>query len=112
MDKEPFSDFWRRMGKSHKAGKSLGRWGLGKLVFSSSSEARIFFGLTVRKTDPELSLLMGQPVILPGCPSTTDAGRAERILCRRSGNRCLRRTYRIISTMRSATPSTCSYARR
>jgi hypothetical protein len=63
MDKEPFSDFWRRMGKSHKAGKSLGRWGLGKLVFSSSSEARIFFGLTVRKTDPELLLLMGQAVL-------------------------------------------------
>jgi len=63
MDKEPFSDFWRRMGKSHKAGKSLGRWGLGKLVFSSSSEARIFFGLTVRKTDPALRLLMGQAVL-------------------------------------------------
>lgn len=63
MDKEPFSDFWRRMGKSHKAGKSLGRWGLGKLVFSSSSEARIFFGLTVRKSNPELSLLMGQAVL-------------------------------------------------
>lgn len=63
MDKEPFSDFWRRMGKSHKAGKSLGRWGLGKLVFSSSSEARVFFGLTVRNTDPELRLLMGQAVL-------------------------------------------------
>lgn len=63
MDKQPFSDFWRRMGKSHKAGKSLGRWGLGKLVFSSSSEARIFFGLTVRNADPELRLLMGQAVL-------------------------------------------------
>lgn len=63
MDKQPFSDFWRRMGKSHKAGKSLGRWGLGKLVFSSSSDARIFFGLTVRNTDPELRLLMGQAVL-------------------------------------------------
>ena len=63
MDKGPFSDFWRRMGKSHKSGKSLGRWGLGKLVFSSSSEVRIFFGLTVRKADPELPLLMGQAVL-------------------------------------------------
>ena len=63
MDKEPFSDFWRRMGKSHKAGKSLGRWGLGKLVFSSSSEARVFFGLTVRDTSSELRLLMGQAVL-------------------------------------------------
>jgi hypothetical protein len=70
MDKEPFSDFWRRMGKSHKSGKSLGRWGLGKLVFSSSSQARIFFGLTVRGAEPELPLLMGQAVLtthdLPG----------------------------------------------
>lgn len=63
MDKQPFSDFWRRMGKSHKAGKSLGRWGLGKLVFSSSSESRVFFGLTVRNTDPDLRLLMGQAVL-------------------------------------------------
>jgi hypothetical protein len=63
MDQEPFSDFWRRMGKSHKAGRSLGRWGLGKLVFSSSSKARIFFGLTVREVDPENQLLMGQAVL-------------------------------------------------
>lgn len=63
IDKEPFCDFWRRMGKSHKAGKSLGRWGLGKLVFSSSSQARVFFGLTVRRVDPRLVLLMGQAVL-------------------------------------------------
>lgn len=63
MDTQPFSDFWRRMGKSHKAGKSLGRWGLGKLVFSSSSQARVFFGLTVRATEPEQPLLMGQAVL-------------------------------------------------
>lgn len=63
IDKEPFCDFWRRMGKSHKAGKSLGRWGLGKLVFSSSSQARVFFGLTVRHSDPERSFLMGQAVL-------------------------------------------------
>lgn len=63
IDQLPFCDFWRRMGKSHKAGKSLGRWGLGKLVFSSSSEARIFFGLTVRLNAPESTLLMGQAVL-------------------------------------------------
>ena len=62
-DKQPFCDFWRRMGLSHKGGKSLGRWGLGKLVFSSSSQARVFFGLTVRADDPQLSLLMGQAVL-------------------------------------------------
>ena len=63
IDKEPFCDFWRRMGKSHKAGKSLGRWGLGKLVFSSSSQARVFFGLTIRRSEPDLPLLMGQAVL-------------------------------------------------
>lgn len=63
MDEEPFCDFWRRMGKSHKGGKSLGRWGLGKLVFSSTSQIRSFFGLTVRETDPERALLMGQAVL-------------------------------------------------
>lgn len=62
-DKGPFCDFWRRMGKSHKGGKSLGRWGLGKLVFSSSSNARVFFGLTVRTDGPEQGLLMGQAVL-------------------------------------------------
>lgn len=62
VDDNPFCDFWRRMGKSHKGEKSLGRWGLGKLVFSSSSKARIFFGLTVRQSDPT-SLLMGQAVL-------------------------------------------------
>lgn len=62
IDDNSFCDFWRRMGKSHKGEKSLGRWGLGKLVFSSSSNARIFFGLTVRKSDPT-PLLMGQAVL-------------------------------------------------
>jgi hypothetical protein len=62
-DKGPFADFWRRMGRSHKAGKSLGRWGLGKLVFSSASQARSFFGVTVRASDPDVALLMGQAVL-------------------------------------------------
>ena len=57
-----FSDFWRRHGRSHKSGTNVGRWGLGKLVFSSSSRLRTFFGLTIRdgETDP---LLMGQCVL-------------------------------------------------
>lgn len=63
MDKQAFSDFWRRMGLSHKKGKSLGRWGLGKLVFSSASGIRSFFGLTVRREDPGISYLMGQAVL-------------------------------------------------
>lgn len=62
LDQEPFCDFWRRMGLSHKKGQALGRWGLGKLVFSSSSRARVFLGLTVRSNDGE-ELLMGQTVL-------------------------------------------------
>lgn len=62
-DEQPFCDFWRRMGLSHKRGGALGRWGLGKLVFSSASSIRCFFGLTVRNVDPGRSYLMGQAVL-------------------------------------------------
>jgi hypothetical protein len=63
-DNRPFSDFWRRVGKSHKGGTAGGRWGLGKLVFSSASQARAFFGLTVRHDDPSGdALVMGQAVL-------------------------------------------------
>ena len=61
-DEGAFCDFWRRMGLSHKGGRSLGRWGLGKLVFSSASRVRTFFGLTVRAGEPS-GLLMGQAVL-------------------------------------------------
>lgn len=62
-DKLAFSDFWRREGKSHKGGTSNGRWGLGKLVFSSASQIRTFFGLTIRADDPTNELLMGEAVL-------------------------------------------------
>lgn len=62
-DTGPFNDFWRRIGKSHKSGASGGRWGLGKLVFSSASKIRSFFGLTIRSEDPANPLLMGQAVL-------------------------------------------------
>jgi hypothetical protein len=61
-DNEHFSDFWRRHGKSHKKGKSRGRWGLGKLVYSTTSRIGAFFGVTRRKGDDSL-LLMGQTVL-------------------------------------------------
>ncbi len=61
-DQGAFCDFWRRMGKSHKGGRALGRWGLGKLVFSSSSDARLLMGLTARNGESE-QLLMGQVVL-------------------------------------------------
>ncbi len=63
-DNGPFGDFWRRFGKSHKEGNKNGRWGLGKLVFSSASKIRTFFGLTIRNNDPyRKRLLMGQVVL-------------------------------------------------
>lgn len=61
-DDENFSDFWRRHGKSHKFGKSRGRWGLGKLVYSTTSGLGVFFGLTLRANDP-VPYLMGQSVL-------------------------------------------------
>ncbi len=61
-DTNHFSDFWRRHGKSHKSGKSGGRWGLGKLVYSYSSEIGAFFGVTVRIGD-STQYLMGQTVL-------------------------------------------------
>lgn len=59
---DDFSDFWRRHGISHKTGDRRGRWGLGKLVFSTSSLLRTFFGLTIPAATPK-PLLMGQTVL-------------------------------------------------
>lgn len=61
-DNDNFSDFWRRHGKSHKTGKSRGRWGLGKLVYSATSQIGVFFGLTLREGD-SMPQLMGQTVL-------------------------------------------------
>jgi len=63
IDDHHFSDFWRRHGKSHKHGKSRGRWGLGKLVYSATSEIGVFFGLTARESDSRKLHLMGQTVL-------------------------------------------------
>jgi hypothetical protein len=62
-DDQNFSDFWRRTGRSHKRGSQAGRWGLGKLVYSSASRIRTFFGLTIRHNDPGNAYLMGQTVL-------------------------------------------------
>ena len=61
-DDDNFTDFWRRHGRSHKTGLSRGRWGLGKLVYSSSSLISTFFGITIRNGDPE-RYMMGQTVL-------------------------------------------------
>ncbi|MGH9581938.1 MAG: hypothetical protein ACRD4O_03250 [Bryobacteraceae bacterium] len=61
-----WNDFFRQFGVSHKTGPRMGRWGLGKLVFTSASEIRTFFALTVREADvPAQALLMGQTVVRP-----------------------------------------------
>ncbi len=61
-DDDNFSDFWRRHGKSHKSGKSRGRWGLGKLVYSTTSQVGAFFGVTIRPRDANI-YIMGQTVL-------------------------------------------------
>ena len=61
-DDDNFSDFWRRHGKSHKTGKSRGRWGLGKLVYSTTSQLGVFFGVT-RRADDSCMHVMGQTVL-------------------------------------------------
>ena len=61
-DDDNFSDFWRRHGKSHKTGKSRGRWGLGKLVYSITSQLGTFFGATHRDGDSSIHV-MGQTVL-------------------------------------------------
>ena len=45
-DNGNFSDFWRRMGRSHKGGTKGGRWGLGKLVYFSAKA--VSMGATAR----------------------------------------------------------------
>lgn len=58
-----WNDFFRSFGASHKGGRTGGRWGLGKLVFTSASAIRTFFALTVHAGDsPPAPLLMGQTV--------------------------------------------------
>lgn len=60
--KNDFYYFWRNVGRSGKAERDRGRWGLGKTVFPAASRINTFFGLTVREESPE-RLLMGQSVL-------------------------------------------------
>ncbi|MDH2382844.1 hypothetical protein [Bradyrhizobium sp. CER78] len=62
VDGGNFDRFWRAVGDSGKKGKAGGRWGLGKLVYSSASALKLFYGLTVTADRPEPSLL-GQVVL-------------------------------------------------
>lgn len=63
LDKSNFRNFWRVHGRSGKSGQQGGRWGLGKLVYSSASQIHAFFGCTLRKGDTS-PLLLGQAVLL------------------------------------------------
>lgn len=62
VDGENFDRFWHVLGDSGKSGQALGRWGLGKLVYSSSSALKLFFGLTITADKPAPALL-GQIVL-------------------------------------------------
>jgi len=58
----PFFSFFRAEGRSAKTGESLGRWGIGKQVFSTASTLHAMFGLTVREDEPT-RVLMGSAVV-------------------------------------------------
>lgn len=60
--REDFYWFWRNVGRSAKTGEKLGRWGLGKTVFPSSSNINCIIGLT-RRADDDRTLIMGQAVL-------------------------------------------------
>jgi hypothetical protein len=57
-----FYYFWRNVGRSGKGELDRGRWGLGKAVFSVSSQIHTIFGLTLR-ADDQRRLLLGQSVL-------------------------------------------------
>lgn len=64
-DAEPHNSFfwfWRNVGRSGKGQSDLGRWGVGKTVFPTSSRIFSYFGLTKRRDD-ERTLLMGLAVM-------------------------------------------------
>jgi hypothetical protein len=62
VDKGNFDRFWRAVGDSGKKGKEGGRWGLGKLVYSSASAVKVFYGLSITRDNPS-PCLMGQAVL-------------------------------------------------
>jgi len=58
--------FWRRYGESLKGEDAGGRHGLGKSTIYGASKLRLFYGATVRSTDPQRHLLLqGQISLRP-----------------------------------------------
>ncbi|MDY6801169.1 MAG: hypothetical protein SVU94_08095 [Bacteroidota bacterium] len=62
LNKHNFYWFWRNVARSGKGANDIGRWGVGKTVYSASSIINTFFGLTVRKEDSK-KYLMGKSVL-------------------------------------------------
>lgn len=56
-----FYHFWRNVGITGKPEDKLGRWGIGKTVFPTSSRIHSFWGLTVQKNGGQY--LLGQSVL-------------------------------------------------
>jgi len=61
-ERNAFFSFFRAEGRSAKTGESLGRWGIGKQVFPTSSRLHAMFGVTVRADAPN-RVLMGSAVV-------------------------------------------------
>jgi hypothetical protein len=61
-EQNAFFSFFRAEGSSAKTGENLGRWGIGKQVFPTSSRLHAMFGLTVRADNPT-RVLMGSAVV-------------------------------------------------
>ncbi len=75
-EKNAFFSFFRAEGRSAKSGENLGRWGIGKQVFPTTSRLHAMIGLTVRAESPA-RVLMGSAVVrshsVQGCDYEPDA---------------------------------------
>ncbi len=61
-EQNAFFSFFRAEGRSSKTGENLGRWGIGKQVFSTASRLHAMFGLTIRE-DVLRRVLMGSAIV-------------------------------------------------
>ncbi len=66
-----FFSFFRAEGRSGKDGDRIGRWGIGKQVFPTSSQLHAILGVTVRRESPE-KVLMGSAVVRSHCVDDQD----------------------------------------
>jgi hypothetical protein len=66
-----FFSFFRAEGRSGKDGDRIGRWGIGKQVFPTSSQLHAIIGVSVRNETPE-KVLMGSAVVRSHCVADQD----------------------------------------